>query len=140
MIKIIVLDNLTATLKFASDFALTLKKRDVVLLSGDLGAGKTELARQIIRTLCGANTEVPSPTFTLVQEYQAPNFPIYHFDLYRLENKEEIFELGIEDCAWQGVCLIEWPERLQGLHFGHEIRVDIKIKEEDGTRIINLTQ
>jgi len=136
--NIIILKDLTDTIKFASEFALTLKQRDVVLLSGDLGAGKTEIARQIIRTLCGTNTEVPSPTFTLVQEYQSKKFPIYHFDLYRLENKEEIFELSIEDCAWQGVCLIEWPERLQELHFGHEIKLEIRLRQ-DGVRVIYIS-
>lgn len=87
------------------------RQGDVFALYGTLGMGKSVFARSFIQCLCG-KTEVPSPTFTLVQTYDAPNFEIYHFDLYRLKSAEEVFELGIEEAMYEGVCLIEWPEKM----------------------------
>ena len=84
---------------------------DVIALVGDLGAGKTTLARGLIRHMTGPETEAPSPTFPLVQTYETPAFPIWHFDLYRLEHPGEARELGMEE-AVDGLALIEWPERL----------------------------
>ena len=86
---------------------------DVFALYGTLGMGKSVFARGFIQNLCG-KTEVPSPTFTLVQTYEAPEFEIYHFDLYRLKQADEIFELGMEEAMYEGVCLIEWPEKMGG--------------------------
>lgn len=90
-----------------------LSKRDVVALKGDLGAGKTTFARFLIQSLMGSETTVPSPTFTLVQTYESKKQEVWHFDLYRLKNPEEIFELGIEDAFLNGITLIEWPERMK---------------------------
>jgi tRNA threonylcarbamoyladenosine biosynthesis protein TsaE len=84
----------------------------VIALSGVLGSGKTVFARGFIRALAGPDEEVPSPTFTLVQIYPSDAGPIHHFDLYRLEDAEEAWELGIEDAFADGISLIEWPERL----------------------------
>ena len=100
------------TAQIAQDIAGSLHPRDVILLRGELGVGKSTFARALIQALCGAHTEVPSPTFTLVQTYETPKFVLWHFDLYRLEHPEEIHELGIEEAYGTGVCLIEWPERL----------------------------
>lgn len=83
---------------------------DVISLEGDLGAGKTTFTRGLIRHICGADTDVPSPTYTLVQTYEAPEFTLWHFDLYRLEHPDEIFELGWTETA-NGVAIVEWPER-----------------------------
>nr|QJR98198.1 tRNA (adenosine(37)-N6)-threonylcarbamoyltransferase complex ATPase subunit type 1 TsaE [uncultured Alphaproteobacteria bacterium] len=84
---------------------------DVFALFGTLGMGKSVLSRAFIQKLTNAS-EVPSPTFTLVQTYEAPDFDIYHFDLYRIKNPEEIFELAMEEALYQGVSLIEWPEKM----------------------------
>lgn len=89
------------------------QKGDVFALYGTLGMGKSVLARAFIQELTGA-TEVPSPTFTLVQSYEAPAFDIFHFDLYRLKSAEEVFEIGVEEAMYEGVCLIEWPEKMGG--------------------------
>lgn len=104
--------TLEETEEWAETFAHTLKVGDIVALKGDLGAGKTAFARAIIQSLCGKETVVPSPTFTLVQTYTAPKTEIWHFDLYRLEAPRQAEELGIEEAFIQGVSLIEWPERL----------------------------
>lgn len=109
------LGNRSATKAFAQHLAVNLKPGSIVTFSGDLGAGKTFICREIIRTICGMNTIVSSPTFNVLQKYQADNFAIYHFDLYRLRDSSEIYELGIEDAWQQNICLIEWPELIEAI-------------------------
>lgn len=87
---------------------------DIWALHGTLGMGKSVFARAFIKNLTDAE-EVPSPTFTLVQMYAAPHFEIYHYDLYRLEKPSDIFELGIEEAFYSGVCLVEWPDKMERL-------------------------
>ena len=82
-----------------------------MLLEGDLGAGKSELARAVIRSLAGAEIQVPSPTFTLVQSYELPTLEVSHSDLYRLADASEVGELGLDECWQRGALLVEWPER-----------------------------
>lgn len=84
---------------------------DVIGLIGDLGMGKTAFARAFINARVG-DVEVPSPTFTIVQVYEFSDVNVYHFDLYRIEETEELFELGIEDAFTDGISLIEWPDRM----------------------------
>ena len=99
-----------ATRRLAIDVANALEAGDVVTLSGDLGAGKTTLARTLIRYLAGDPTiEVPSPTFTLMQSYDLPQFPLVHVDLYRVSGPAELAELGFDDLPERAVMLLEWP-------------------------------
>jgi len=103
----------TATQALAKSLAVLAHSGEQLALIGDLGAGKTVFARAFVRALCGADTEVPSPTFTLVQTYDAiDGRELFHFDLYRLEKPDEALELNIDDAFADGISLIEWPERL----------------------------
>lgn len=108
---------------------------DVIALVGDLGAGKTTLARALIRSHLGPETEAPSPTFTLVQTYPGPRFDIWHFDLYRLEDPGEARELGMEE-AVDGLSLIEWPERLG--RYLPPARLEVRLSLEGAGRIARL--
>lgn len=102
---------------FAAHLAKPLGKGDCILLSGDLGAGKTVFARSIIRALCGAGLEVVSPTFMLLQEYDVlpehGGFLLWHYDLYRLKHADELLELGLEQ-AEEALVLVEWPQMAEG--------------------------
>lgn len=125
--KRITLPDERATMTFGSRLARCCRAGDILALNGDLGSGKTVFARGFIQGAGLVHEEVPSPTFTLVQVYDGDAFPIYHFDLYRLEDPEDAFELGIEDAFADGVSLIEWPERLGGYLPPHrlELRFDV---------------
>lgn len=106
MQKVYELKNIDETRAWARDFAKTLCAPCVVALHGDLGMGKSEIARTIIQTLRGTDTVVPSPTFTIVQNYDG----ISHFDLYRIEDKSELIEIGLPYAIQNDITLIEWPE------------------------------
>lgn len=116
-----------ATEQLGATLAARLKPGDVVALKGDLGAGKTTLARAIIRAAAGdPDLIVPSPTFTLVETYDTPSGTYWHFDLYRLETPEQVFELGWEEALADGIVLLEWPERLGALLPEHlEIALEV---------------
>ena len=109
----VTLADMAATHALGTAIAAKLAPGDLVLLQGDLGSGKTTLARAILSAL-GIDEAVPSPTFTLVQSYAAPRFPVSHFDLYRLKRASELDELGLEEALEDGAALIEWPERAEG--------------------------
>ena len=106
----------TATAALGAMLAQRLRPGDVVGLYGELGSGKTTLARAILRAASGdPDLIVPSPTFTLVEVYETERGPYWHFDLYRLEAPEQVYELGWEDALAEGIVLIEWPQRLGAL-------------------------
>lgn len=125
----------------AKDFATRLKAGDIVLLNGDLGMGKTVFARALIRTLTGQpELDVPSPTFTLVQTYTTPSAEIWHFDLYRLKDPEELYEIGWEEAlSSKAILLIEWSERLDYLTPENPILVSISQGENPNSRVITTT-
>jgi len=101
-----ILNNIEETRQFAREFAKTLYAPITVALHGDLGMGKSEIARTIIQTLRGKNTVVPSPTFTIVQNYDG----ISHFDLYRINDESELVEIGLPYAIANDITLIEWPD------------------------------
>jgi N-acetylmuramate 1-kinase len=122
----VVLPNEEALHRLVQDIAIVLEPGDLITLSGDLGAGKTTLARALIRHLAGDPTvEVPSPTFTLMQTYDLPRFALVHADLYRVTGASELTELGFEDLPSGAVTLLEWPDRAAG--FLPTDRLDIAI-------------
>ncbi len=127
------------TIKAAAEFALTLKPRDIVLLNGDLGMGKSVFAREVIRTLTGhPDLDVPSPTFTLAQTYETKASDIWHFDLYRLKDPEELYEIGWEDALSSGILLVEWPDRLDYLTPKHAITVTLSQGDTPTSRTITI--
>lgn len=126
------------TVRIAQTLSGLLHPHDVILLKGELGAGKSTFARALIQSLCGENTEVPSPTFTLVQTYETPKFVLWHFDLYRLEHSQEIYELGIEEAYASGVCLIEWPERLGAALPKEYLEIELSYGNHENERILRL--
>ena len=86
-------------------------KGDIYALFGTLGMGKSVLSRAFVQYFQG-EVDVPSPTFTLLQTYEAPEFEIFHYDLYRLEREEDVYDLGVEEAFYEAVNLIEWPEKM----------------------------
>jgi len=102
----------TGTARLAAQLSTLTTPGDILSLWGDLGTGKTSFARAFINSLTDHAEEVPSPTFTLLQLYDTPRGEVYHFDMYRLEAPDDALELGIEDAFVDGICLIEWPDRL----------------------------
>ena len=107
------LPDLAATTALAARLAARLRPGMAVLLEGPLGAGKTEFARAVLRALVADPAlEVPSPTFTLVQSYDTPAGPLWHFDLYRLSGPDEVLELGWDEALATAILLVEWPDRL----------------------------
>jgi tRNA threonylcarbamoyl adenosine modification protein YjeE len=118
------------TLRLGAIIADLLRPGDTVALAGTLGAGKTTLARALIRRMLPAE-EVPSPTFTLVQIYDTSKFRICHADLYRVKNKRELRELGFDEILEDGVVLVEWPDRMSELL--PDDRLDIILEVDDGT-------
>jgi tRNA threonylcarbamoyl adenosine modification protein YjeE len=118
-----------ATAALGAAIARGLKVGDAVLLEGELGAGKTTLARGILRAL-GVSEYVPSPSFTLMQAYETPGLTVRHFDLYRVTKANELNELGIDDALADGAVLIEWPERARGRMPANALEIQLSASGE----------
>ena len=128
------LNNEDATARFGAWLAGQLGVGDTVLLSGTIGAGKSHLARSFIHARLGRLEDVPSPSFTLVQTYDA-DVEIWHADLYRLSHPDEVLELGLEDAFSTAICLIEWPDRMGNMVPKRAIRIELAL-EGTGRRIV----
>lgn len=113
------------------------KSSNLILFSGEMGAGKTTLIKELCKHL-GVKDEVSSPTFSLVNEYRGTSGKIYHFDLYRIQSEEELYDIGYEDYFYSGyLCLVEWPEMASGII--PENHISVKIRVENDQRIITVT-
>ncbi|MEA2979589.1 MAG: N-acetylmuramate 1-kinase [Alphaproteobacteria bacterium] len=129
----VALANEQATERLVTDIAAALEPGDLVTLSGDLGAGKTTFARAMIRYLAdNPDIAVPSPTFTLIQTYELPRFPVVHADLYRLEGPGELAELGFDDLPKDAVVLLEWPDRAAGFLPSDRLDVAFTLSPQSG--------
>lgn len=139
MITSITSKNEAETIAFAKDIASKAQEGDFVSLQGPLGSGKSIFARSFIQSLSNKEIDVPSPTFTLAQSYDTSKGTIWHFDLYRIENPEEIHEIGWEEAISEGICLVEWSERLG--KYMPETRTEIKFEVvSNESRKITLTK
>jgi tRNA threonylcarbamoyladenosine biosynthesis protein TsaE len=108
--------SVAETLALGERIAGELIPGDILLLSGDLGAGKTHFVKGVARGFGVDESHVNSPTFTLIHEYKSGRLPVYHIDAYRLKSEQEAVEIGVEDVLFgDGICLVEWPERIKGL-------------------------
>jgi tRNA threonylcarbamoyl adenosine modification protein YjeE len=125
----IALPDLDATAALAGRIAPLLRGGDAVALWGALGAGKTTLARDILRAL-GVTEDVPSPTFTLVQTYVTPRLTVAHYDLYRLKSSRELDELGFAEALDDGAALVEWPERAPEYLPDETLHLRLKLDED----------
>ncbi len=127
---VVFLPDAAATDRLGAVLAGLLRPGATVLLSGPVGAGKSHLARRVIRSRFGPEVEVPSPTYTLVQTYEDENGALRHADLYRLSSADELVELGLDTALGSDICLIEWPERL-GTETPHDaIAIDLSFRGE----------
>ncbi len=122
------------TTAFGRWMAAVLQSGDAVYLSGGIGAGKTHFARAVIRARLPHVTDVPSPTFTLVQSYDGDGVTILHADLYRLDHPDEVAELGLDDDLRATISLVEWPERLGGQARDDALHLQFKV-DGDGRRV-----
>lgn len=125
------------TIEFARNFADSLFAGDIVLLKGDLGAGKTVFVKAVTEKFSNGKSIAVSPTFTIVNTYET--WPrIHHFDLYRINNISELDAIGAEEYLYSdGICFVEWPERAEGYFFGKTIQVEI-LKISDSERLIRV--
>ena len=127
------------TEELAQRLSKSMGAADVILLSGEIGAGKTHFARTLIQALLPYPEDVPSPTFTLVQTYETETLEIWHSDLYRLTSPDEVIELGLNEAFETAICLVEWPDRLEDLAPQSALSMAFEMTENTGERVLNIT-
>lgn len=137
MNKVYICRDLAATEGAAQELAASLKGDETVAFFGDLGAGKTTFIRALCKAL-GVEEEVTSPTFAMVHEYHSGPFPIYHFDMYRVDGEESLFSTGYYDYLDHGLMLIEWSENIESLLPPDAIRLYLTYGEQEGERRIKV--
>lgn len=137
--RTVIIKNETETREFGFSLAKSLKKGQVVALIGDLGTGKTALTKYIAEGL-GIKSTITSPTFTIVQEYHEGRLPLYHFDVYRIADPEEMYELGYEEYFYgDGVCIVEWADLIEDLLPEDAKIIRIQYGKQEGERIYQCT-
>ncbi|MEL6689523.1 MAG: tRNA (adenosine(37)-N6)-threonylcarbamoyltransferase complex ATPase subunit type 1 TsaE [Pseudomonadota bacterium] len=129
------LPDLDHTQRLAAAVAASATAGDCFLLEGPVGAGKTAFSRAFVQSALGRAEDVPSPTFTLVQTYEAPDFEIWHCDLYRLTSADELIELGLDEAFATAVTLIEWPDRMGDLAPANAQRLTFEVVDENARRL-----
>lgn len=118
------------TIAFAKNFASHLHKGNIIVLSGELGSGKTKFVQGVL-SYFGLENEISSPTFTIVNEYSNERIDIYHFDVYRLADLDEFYAMGGEEYFSKGICLIEWGELIEPILPEHYIKITFQKNSED---------
>ena len=132
----IITNNADETIAVGKKLGATIDRGDVIALYGDLGAGKTTIIRGIAQSL-GIASRITSPTFTIVNEYPG-KIPMFHFDMYRITDKDELFEIGWDEYLERnGICIVEWSENIEGAFPHGTIRIRID-KLDENKRSINI--
>lgn len=137
--KVIIIRNESETEKFGIELAGKLEPGAVIALEGDLGTGKTTLTKSIARGL-GIDDVITSPTFNIVKEYRSGRLPLFHFDVYRIGDVDEMYEIGYEEYFYgDGVCIVEWADLIEDLIPDDAIRIQIEYGDKEGERIYRCT-
>lgn len=137
--KIIVMENEEAVRKFGRELGAAAEAGSVIALTGDLGAGKTTLTKAIAEGL-GVKEIITSPTFNIIKQHGSGRLPLYHFDVYRITDPDEMYELGYEEYFYgEGVCVVEWADMIDELIPEDAVRIDIGYGEREGERIYRCT-
>lgn len=127
------------TVNLAKDLASGLKAGDIIALIGDIGTGKTTFVKAIAKAL-GISETVSSPTFTIVREYRSGKFPLFHFDVYRLSNEDEFYDIGAEEYLYgDGITIIEWADIVEDALPLNTVIIEIKYGNNEGERIFNFS-
>ena len=137
--KIIYIKNEEETIKFGTELAAKLTPGTVIALIGDLGTGKTSLTKSIAAAL-GIEEIITSPTFNIVKEYDSGRLPLYHFDVYRIGDVDEMYELGYEEYFYgKGVSIVEWADLIEEIMPEDTLTINIEYGEKEGERIYKCT-